>query len=103
MILMEEIKTGLFSDSLLNEVFTAEATFLLPNTTRIQLKIPLVFAQEIIKNIYSFIVHSANNLIPKNQTRHLFFTLFAKVSQDSQKKKNKILLCQAKSRVFSLK
>lgn len=48
MILMEEIKTGLFSDSLLNKVLTAEATFLLPNTKWIQLEILLVFAQEII-------------------------------------------------------
>lgn len=49
MILMEEIKTGLFSDSLLNIVFTAEATFLLPNTKWVQLKILFVFAQ---KNLY---------------------------------------------------
>lgn len=32
MILMEEIKTGLFSDSLLNKVVMTEANFLLPHT-----------------------------------------------------------------------
>lgn len=48
MILMEEIKTGLFSGSLLNKVFKIEATFLLPNTTRgLHLEILSVFAHEI--------------------------------------------------------
>lgn len=50
---------------------------------------------------YSFIISSANHLIPKNHTHHLFLIPFAKVSQDSQKKR--IFLDQAKSRVFSLK
>lgn len=53
MILMEEIKTGLFSGSLLNKVFMTEATFLLPNTTRgLCLEILFVFAHEI--NVFFF-------------------------------------------------
>lgn len=48
MILMEEIKTGLFSGSLLNKIFTIKATLLLPNTTQgLRLKILFVFAHEI--------------------------------------------------------
>lgn len=47
MILMKEIKTELFSGSLLNKVFMFEATFLLPNTTQgLRLEILFVFAHE---------------------------------------------------------
>jgi len=48
MILMEEIKTSLFSGSLLNKVVITEETFLLPKTTQgLHLEILFISAHEI--------------------------------------------------------